>query len=485
MARGDVALADDLAIPSGKTLVVPNGAKLSVPGGVTLTIEEGAALDNQGTIINRGTIIGTVSGNPPKTPPGQPSGVVAVPGDSCATVTFAPPGDGNCPITGYTVKSDPGGVSVTGNSASVIVNGLANGTAYTFTVSAANGVGTGPISAPSPAVTPKGAQGPPSAPVVAKKTATNVTLRETEGAEYGMSSGGPWQKAPAFGGLFPNTEYNFFARLAETATHNASPSSGALTLMTDAMAGVALEESLRLATKDMPDVSVAPSGVSGDALRVIEEKLGRDAKPIATVHGAVFKPTLKPAFAATNEAFGIEGDFFRAVAQSLAVEIPLGGADGNVFAVELEVSLSGRPSFEAWGSLSDEERVALLDAHGMLFAYEFANRWRPLVGAHSGVGWDAARRVGIVRLTPTGVALSCAVTDSEGEPYAAGETIVVPDGSGDETIVDPMWLLERAKTSETEKTSASSGGGCETGATGLALAALVPALTRNRHRKRK
>src|SRR5262249_11315554 len=49
-------------------------------------------------------------------------------------------------------------VTVTGNPAptSAQFNNLANGTTYTFTVTASNPLGTGPVSAPSNAVTPSG-----------------------------------------------------------------------------------------------------------------------------------------------------------------------------------------------------------------------------------------------------------------------------------------------------------------------------------------
>src|SRR5207237_7530326 len=97
----------------------------------------------------------------PTTTPGSPTGIYASPGDSAATVSWTPPPANR--ITGYTVKASPGGAqaSVAGTATSARVDGLTNGTAYTFTVTATNGSGTGPASAPSNPVTP------PGAPVVA------------------------------------------------------------------------------------------------------------------------------------------------------------------------------------------------------------------------------------------------------------------------------------------------------------------------------
>ncbi|MGN1250860.1 MAG: beta strand repeat-containing protein [Candidatus Spyradocola sp.] len=61
---GDQTLSEDLTIPGGKTLTTPAGTTLTIPEGVTLTIE--GTLNNNGTIINQGAIIGTVTGNQPK-----------------------------------------------------------------------------------------------------------------------------------------------------------------------------------------------------------------------------------------------------------------------------------------------------------------------------------------------------------------------------------------------------------------------------------
>jgi hypothetical protein len=97
----------------------------------------------------------------PVTAPGAPSGVSAAAGNESATVTWTAPVNGNSPITSYTVTPYVGStaqtpVTVTGSppGTSAVVKGLTNGTSYTFTVSATNGVATSPASAESNEVTP-------------------------------------------------------------------------------------------------------------------------------------------------------------------------------------------------------------------------------------------------------------------------------------------------------------------------------------------
>jgi alpha-tubulin suppressor-like RCC1 family protein len=97
--------------------------------------------------------------------PGAPTAVSASAGDSAATVSWtAPADDGGSPITSYTVTAAPGGATATvpAGSTSATMTGLANGTAYTFTVRATNDQGDSVESSPSTAVTPVGAPGAPT-----------------------------------------------------------------------------------------------------------------------------------------------------------------------------------------------------------------------------------------------------------------------------------------------------------------------------------
>lgn len=89
------------------------------------------------------------------TVPGAPSGVTAAAGNASATVSFsAPAADGGSAVLDYTVSANPGGVTATGAASPLLVSGLSNGTAYTFTVTARNIIGSGSPSTASNSVTP-------------------------------------------------------------------------------------------------------------------------------------------------------------------------------------------------------------------------------------------------------------------------------------------------------------------------------------------
>ncbi len=103
----------------------------------------------------------TFAPTPPSGPPTSPTGVFAAVASGQASVSWTTPAEeGGGPITKYTVTPYIGStaqtpVSVTALANSVKLNGLTNGTAYTFKVSATNSVGTSAASTASSAVTPQ------------------------------------------------------------------------------------------------------------------------------------------------------------------------------------------------------------------------------------------------------------------------------------------------------------------------------------------
>ncbi len=107
----------------------------------------------------------------PMTVPGAPTDVSAPKGNGQASVSWTPPAsNGGSAITEYTVTASGGQIAHTTGATKVTVIGLTNGTAYTFTVTATNAIGTSPASAASTAVIPSTV---PVAPTGVSATAGN------------------------------------------------------------------------------------------------------------------------------------------------------------------------------------------------------------------------------------------------------------------------------------------------------------------------
>ena len=112
----------------------------------------------------------------PVGPPGAPTiGTATASGSQTISVAFtAPASNGGAAITSYTATSSPGGFSKTGTASPLLVTGLANGVAYTFTVKATNSTGfTSVASSPSNSAT---SAGPPGAPTITGVTAANAQV---------------------------------------------------------------------------------------------------------------------------------------------------------------------------------------------------------------------------------------------------------------------------------------------------------------------
>ena len=131
---------------------------LSLPGNFNLVVE----MDEQATV------------------PGVPTAVTASAGNAQATVSWtAPASNGGSAITGFTVTGTPGSGTCTTSSTSCTVTGLSNGTSYTFTVKATNGIGDSVASAASTAVTPEAPAPPPPPPPPAPEPTPTPTPEPT------------------------------------------------------------------------------------------------------------------------------------------------------------------------------------------------------------------------------------------------------------------------------------------------------------------
>jgi len=142
-------LSEDQALPSaGATANATVGTGASTVWLMATVVFDAANQSSQATV------------------PGTPTNVSATGGDGSATVSWTAPSNGGAPITSYTVTPYIGSTAqpataVNGSPpvTNATVTGLTNGTAYTFTVTATNSVGTGAVSAPSTSVTPTSSGG--------------------------------------------------------------------------------------------------------------------------------------------------------------------------------------------------------------------------------------------------------------------------------------------------------------------------------------
>ncbi len=175
--------------------------------------------------------------------PGAPTIGSATAGDGEATVSFsAPASNGGATIIRYTVTSNPGGFTATGSASPITVAGLTNNTAYTFTVTADNSVGTGTASSASNSVTPVSALAAPianavSASVAANSSANPITLNITGGtpATVAVATGAAHGTATASGTSItytPTAGYSGSDSFTYTATNPTGTSPAATVTIT-------------------------------------------------------------------------------------------------------------------------------------------------------------------------------------------------------------------------------------------------------------
>jgi hypothetical protein len=117
--------------------------------------------------------------------PGAPTGVVGTPGNLQVSVAFTPSATPGTGIATYTATSSPGGFTASGSGSPLVVTGLTNGTAYTFTVTATNSFGSS-TSDPSAPVTPATVPSTPGAPT-ATRGDTQVSLSWTAPSNGGSA----------------------------------------------------------------------------------------------------------------------------------------------------------------------------------------------------------------------------------------------------------------------------------------------------------
>ena len=123
--------------------------------------------------------------------PDAPTGVNAVSGNGSATVSFtAPTNTGGPAIASYTVTASPNGATCTVNApaTSCVVPGLTNGTAYTFAVTANNGLFTSSASTASSSVVPSTVPDAPTSVTATSSTSGSATVSFTAPVNNGGSA---------------------------------------------------------------------------------------------------------------------------------------------------------------------------------------------------------------------------------------------------------------------------------------------------------
>ena len=163
------------AVPAGRADAIAVGPSGAVYAAETTAIAAYTAIGARSGVIAGVSGTGVAICPSTATLPGAPTAANGARGDRAVTVAWtAPASDGGAPVSSYLVTAAPGGATCTATGAtSCTVEGLANGTRYTFTVQARNAVGLGPASTKTKPVTPR------RSTAARELTATAVTTRTT------------------------------------------------------------------------------------------------------------------------------------------------------------------------------------------------------------------------------------------------------------------------------------------------------------------
>jgi uncharacterized protein (TIGR02145 family) len=221
-----------------------------------------------------------------------------------AVVPFtAPSNNGGSAITSYTATSNPGGVTRTLNqpgSGSFTVTPLTNGTAYTFTVTATNGVGTSLASAASNSVTPASV---PNAPTIGLVTSSSgqAVVPFTAPSNNGGSAITSYTATSNPGGVTRTLNQSGSGSFTVTTLTNGT----AYTFTVTATNGVGTSLPSAASNSVTPSPSISTSTVSyggGQTITFMAHNLGADTTlppdiPVQGIHGNYYQWGRKSAVA--------------------------------------------------------------------------------------------------------------------------------------------------------------------------------------------
>ena len=150
------------SLPGGLTCTTTSALSCTVTGltnGTSYAFTVGATISVYGMTATSGAS-NIVT---PATIPDAPASVVAVAGDTTASVAWVAPANNGSPITAYTVTSSPDNKTCATTGATFCtVHGLTKGSSYTFTVTATNGVSFPCSPLPHPPSAPRPPNPPPT-----------------------------------------------------------------------------------------------------------------------------------------------------------------------------------------------------------------------------------------------------------------------------------------------------------------------------------
>jgi chitodextrinase len=273
--RGDKQATVSWSAVTGNHTAVTGYAATSIPGGMSCSTTGATSCTIPGLTNGTAyTFVVTATNNAGEGPPSEPSGTVtpagvpfkpappvAVRGDKQANVSWTAAAGNGSPVTGYTVTSIPGAktCSTTGATA-CSVTALANGTAYTFVVTASNTVGDSEPSEPADPVSAAGVPLKPAAPVAVRgNTEADVSWIPT-GANGSPVTGYTVTSTP--GGKTCST--TGATGCSVTGLTNATAYSFALVATNSEGDSVPSEPSSQVTPAGVPDKPAAPSVSRGD-----------------------------------------------------------------------------------------------------------------------------------------------------------------------------------------------------------------------------
>ena len=288
---------------------MPSSASVAPPGNYMLFILNSAGVPSVASIINVGPAADS-------TVPASPTNVVATAGDGSASVAWTAPADNNSAITSYTVTPYIGGVAgpsvmVPGGQTTANVDGLTNGTAYTFTVAATNGDGLGARSAASSQVVPTSAPLPAFVQQASAHGASVARLSVVPPSPLGANDrlvveAGIWNSSSATAASVTDSAGDVFTELIH---FKASDGTEMSIWSAPVTAGAGIRPTITVTPTSPADTGLAVSEYSGLSTVSDASVLDRQSTAAGTTGGSAATVTSGPT-AATNGANELAVGFY-------------------------------------------------------------------------------------------------------------------------------------------------------------------------------